>query len=411
MSQPPRSPGVPPPGPGDPHQGPGGQPQRPTGGRPSPGNAPPWGQAAPQGRPREPQPSGAPGPEKSPVPKKKLGLIIGASVLALILLIAGVVVAVTLQVRASEQRATEAAQKTETERRAELTRQESAAQAAAQGYLTALTESDPEKALSFAAARPEGDNELLSRDVLLEANNRAAISGVSVGQPALTESAPGSWTEGTVNVRYSLGDQPQTVDLPVRKVGTDWKMSQVSAPVELGLLGPERIVNGVNVEPGDYNLFPGSYSVTSANPLVTLATSEFVLTAPAPSVTDWSSELSLTPEGTNQSLEASKRAVEQCLESKELEPPDCPFIQWAEDGLSIDKSTIRYTLKNDPWVNAQFAFDAGTMTATTSVPVEHEIRAQATQNGTRGALVPQTQRRTAHIIVKVADGTPQVTFS
>jgi hypothetical protein len=181
--------------------------------------------------------------------------------------------------------------------------------------------------------------------------------------------------------------------------------------VELGLIGPERIVNGVSVEPGDYNLFPGSYSVTSANQLVSLNTSEFVLTAPAHSVTDWSSELALSAEGTNQSLEASKRAVEQCLQSRELEPPECPFIQWAEDGLSIDKNTIRYALKNDPWVNVQFAFDAGTMTATTSVPVEHEIRAQATQNGTRGTLVPQTQSRTAHISVKVQDGTPQVTFS
>lgn len=341
---------------------------------------------------------------KTPGKTRNSGLVIAAFVVALILLIGGLVVAVGYQMRAGQARVA-------AEHQAQLAQQEAAAQAVAQDFLAALSEADADKALSFAAATPEGNNDLLTREVLVAANSRAALGQVTVGEPRLTATADGAWAEGTVKASYAIGDQPQTVDLPVRRVGADWKVSRVAAPVELGLTGPERVVNGVKVAPGDYNLFPGSYSVTSANPLISLGTSEFVLASPTASVTDWSSEVALSEEGSKQSLEAAKRAVDQCLQSKELAPPQCPFIQWSESGLSIDTSTIRYTLKNDPWANVQFAFNAGTMTASTSVPVEHEIRAEATRDGTRGSLIPQTQQRTAHIVIKVQDGTPQVTFS
>lgn len=402
MSQPPGFPGAPQHGPGSPQQEPG-SPQGPDDPALGPGSA----QSSPAA-PDQPGPGGDPPERNKPATAQKVGLILGAAVLALAVLIGGG----ALFAKYQDERADLAAGQAEADHRAELTRQESAVQVAAQDFLTALTEADADKALSFAAAPPEGNNELLSRDVLLEANRRAAITVVSVEEPTLTESAPGTWTEGTVKVRYSLGDQPQVVDLPVRKVGTEWKIDGVAAPVELGLTGPERLVNGVTVAPDDYNLFPGSYSVTSANPLVSLTTTEFVLAAPSDTVTDWSSDATLSEEGTNQSLEASKHAVEQCLQRRELAPPECPFILWSEDdGVVIDKSTLRYTLKNDPWADAQFSFDADSMTATARVPVEHEIQAEATHNGTSGALIPQTQSRPTNIHVNLREGTPQVTFS
>lgn len=423
MSQPPGFPGSPPPAPDGPQssgqppsQAPGpGRPPRPggSGWEPAPTRPMPTHSATqPFPAPRSPVgasggPAGAEGstgrPEKPPN-GNKVRLIVGAVVLALVLLVVGGLLFNNYQARVAEERAAAAA-------RAELARQESAAKASAQGYLTALTESAADKALSYAVSAPEGDNELMSRDVLLEANKRAAISGVGVDEAKLTETAPGNWTEGTVKVRYTIGDQPQTVDLPLRRIGADWKLEAVTAPVSLGLTGPERLVNGVPVLPGDYNLFPGSYSITSTNPLVALTTTEFVLTSPVAEATDWAPEIVITDEGTQQSLEASKQAVADCLQLKELAPPACPFIRWAEEGLAINQSTIRYTLKNDPWTDVRFQFDAATMTATTTVDVTHEIQAQATQNGRTGSLVPQTQTRPAFITVNLAEGEPQVSFS
>lgn len=351
-------------------------------------------------------------PEKEPRNTKKLAIIIGASVLALILIVVGAVLFRNHQTRVAEERAAEAARIAEEQRLAELDRQETAAETSVEGFMTALTESDAEKALTFAASTPEGNNDLLTREVLTEANRKAALTGVTVDDSTLTESTPGTWTEGTVKLRYSIGDQAQTVDLPVRKVGEEWKVDQVSAPVKLGLTGPERLVNGARVRPGAYNLFPGAYSVTSANPLVGLEQSDFVLASPVDPSTDWESNAVLSDEGRNQTLDASRRAVDECLKSKELSPPNCPFIRWAEaDGLVIDKPSLRYTLKNDPWRDVQFRFSAGTMTASTTVTIDHEINAQATQNGRRGTLEPKTQSRPAFISVKLGDGTPQVSFT
>lgn len=443
MSQPPGFGGPSPQGPNGPqHGGPAGQggPQGqqwgPQGQQWGPGGSSP----APGGRqnasnpPTAPQPTGgshdagatqfyptAPGaggqpdfgnsPEGEPRNTKKIAIIVGAAALALVLIVVGAVLFNNYQKRVSEERAAEAARIAEQERQAEETRQEAAAGTTSQGFLDALSQSDAEKALGYAAAPPEGNTDLMSRDVLFEANKRAALTGVAVDETILNEESPGVWNTGTAKVRYSIGDQPQTVDLPLRKVNGEWKIDQVSAPVELGLNGPDRLVNGVTVPPGAYNLFPGSYSVTSTNPLVGLDRTEFVLTSPIDPQTDWAPEPVLSDEGRNRSIEAGRKLVNDCMNVKELAPENCPFIRWREDGLTIDKSSLRYTLKNDPFQNVEFRFNGETMTASATIEVTHEIQASATRNGQRGTLVPQTQTNPAGLSVKLGSGTPEASFT
>lgn len=412
MSQPPGFGGSSPQGPHGPRQGgpaghgaPGGPPspyQRPQGQQ--------WGQAGWLPGVAGPQAPGTP-PGKKPRNTRKTALIVGAAVLVLALLIVGAVLFRNHQQQVAAERAAEAARVAEQERQAEETRQEAAAGTNAQGFLDALSQSDAEKALGYAAAPPEGNNDLLSRDVLAEANKRAALTGGAVDQTILNEESPGVWNTGTAKVRYSIGDQPQTVDLPLRKVGDEWRIDKVSAPVDLGLNGPERLVNGVKVPPGTYNLFPGSYSVTSTNPLIGLDRTEFVLTSPTDPQVDWAPEPVLSDEGRNRSIEAGRKLVNDCLNVKELAPENCPFIRWREDGLTIDKSTLRYTLKNDPFANVKFDFNGATMTASTTIEVSHEIQASATRNGQRGTLVPQTQTNPAGLSVKLGSGTPEASFT
>ncbi|WP_432557447.1 hypothetical protein [Granulicoccus sp. GXG6511] len=338
-------------------------------------------------------------------------MIVGAAVLALALIVVGAVLFRNHQQQVAAERAAEEARIAEEQRKAEETRQVAAAGSTAEGFLQALSESDAEKALAYAASPPEGNNDLLSRDVLFEANKRAAMTGAAVNETVLNEETPGVWNTGTAKVTYSIGEQPQTVDLPLRKVDNEWKIDQVSAPVKLGLNGPERLVNGVTVGPGAYNLFPGSYSVTSTNPLVGLDRTEFVLSSPTATDTDWEPEPVLSDEGRDRSIEAGKRLIDECMKSRELAPPNCPFILWREEGLTIDTSTIRYTLKNDPWQDVEFRFNGATMTASATVQVANEIRASATQNGRRGTLVPQTQTNPAGVVVKLGSGNPEASFT
>lgn len=382
----------------------------PTQQQPAFGSQPPRGPETlgPGTGPMPVQPTGDK-PARNP---KKLALIIGGAALALVLIVVGAVLIRNYQVQVAEERAAEAARVAEEQRQAEQVRQESAARTTVEEYFGAIAAADAEKALTYAAAEPEGNNDLLSRDVLLEANKRAAYGPATIDSVTLDEESPGVWNTGTVTTSYAIGDQNQNVEIPLRKVGTDWKLDAVAAPVQLGLNGPDRLVNGVTVRPGDYNMFPGSYSVTSPNPLVTFASTEFVLASPVDSVTGWEPEPVLSDEGRKQTIDAAKRAVDECMQAKELQPPNCPFIRWVEENnLVIDKPTIRYSLKNDPFRDVQFRFYAGTMTASTTITVEHEIRASATQNGNRGTLVPATQSNPAFVTVKLAEGTPQVSFS
>lgn len=343
--------------------------------------------------------------------RRRTTMIAVAAAIALVLVVTGALLFRNYQNQVSAQRAAEEARIVAADRQAELTRQEGAAAGAVQGYLDALASSDAEKALTFAAAEPEGDNTLLSRDALMEANKRAALTGAEVNGTTLTEDSPGVWTSGTVQATYSIGDQAQTVDLPIRRVGEDWKLDRVSAPVKLGLEGPERLVNGVTVPPGAYNLFPGSYSVTSANPLISLGEPDYLLASPVDPETEWEPVPVLSEEGRNRSIEAAKGALNQCLQSKELAPPACPFIHWQQGDLEIDTSTINYTVTNDPWENINFDFSPGTMTATATVTVNHRIEGQATRGGVRGTLEPGEQSAPAYITVKLGSGTPEATFT
>lgn len=395
-----------------------------------PGAAPgpgPWGPAGPAGPPqgpptqsypttplaRGPQFDGAGPRRQQPEPRntKKIALIVAAAVLALALVIVGAVLFRNHQQRVAQERAAEAARIAEEERKAEQGRQELAAGATAQGFLEALAGSDAEKALALAAEQPTGNSELLSRDVLLEANKRAALTGVVVDATTLTEESPGVWNTGTAAVRYSIGDQPQTVDLPLRRVAGEWKVDQVSAAVDLGSTGPDRKVNGVTVKPGVYNLFPGSYSVTSANPLVGLDRTEFVLASSSDPRTDWDPELVLSEEGRNRSIEAGKRALDECMKVRELKPPSCPFIAWEEGDLVIDKSSLRFTLKNDPFKDITFRFNGANLTASANFEVTQEIRGMATKNGNRAPLIPSTQTNPARLRVQLGSGTPEASFA
>lgn len=334
-------------------------------------------------------------------------LIVAAGLTALVLVVVGALLVRDHQSRAEEERAVAAAQQEAEARAAE----EATAASVARGYLDALAASDAERALTFAAAPPDGNNDLLNQDVLADANDRAPLTGVDIGEVTLTEVKPGVWATGTVQARYAIGDQPQAVDLPVRKVDDGWKLDRVTAPVELGAFEPDRLVNGLIARPGAYNLFPGSYSVTSTNPLIALEPGAFVLPSPIDPNTEWMPKPVLSDQGRTQSLEASKRAVNDCLQSKELKPPNCPFIFWEPGALQIDESTITYSLTNDPWANVTFDFYAGDLTARSTVQVAQRIEAQAVKDGVRGTLQPSEQTNPANLVVNLAAGTPEVSFS
>lgn len=359
------------------------------------------------------QPPRSAAPKQPGDPKRKRLLIgIGAAVVALILIIGGVVFYNDYQTKQEQARAAEAARVAEENRRNEQKKQAQAASGAVQGYLQALADADADKALGYAKDKPTENIQLLTRDVLLEANKRAAIKVGQLEPAAVTENSQGVWATGKVPAKFALGDKEQTVEFPVTRVGDDWKLDRLSAKIDLGLNGPERLVNGVRVAPGSYEMFPGSYSVTSANPLIRFDGTEFSFADPADPKVSWDEDAVLTDEGKKQSTEALRGAINACLQKKELAPADCQFMRFREaNGIKVNPSTIRYTLKNDPYSNLNWRFSSGTMSASTAVSLTIELNATASQNGNTGTLQPVTGSGVVSVTAKLADGRPTIVFN
>ena len=418
---PPPGPQGPPPGghgPG-PQQGPGpqwrpdgtfGQPSQPLSG--GAGGGGPW-RGQPEQLQQPPAPNQPQQPKQPTDPKRKKLLIgAGAAVLALILIIVGAVLWNDYQTKQEQARAEEAARVAAENRRQEQQKQATAASGAVQAFLQALADSDAEKALGYAKEKPTENTQLLTREVLAEANKRAAITVGPLEPAAVTEGAQGEWDTGTVQAKYRIGDKDQTVEFPVSRVGQDWKLDKPTAKVDLGLDGPERVVNGAKVPPGSYEMFPGTYSVTSANPLIGFSGGDFTLADPGDPNVDWTADAVLTEEGKKQSSDATRAAIDACMRKRELNPPDCPFIGGrVEPNVQLDNSTIRWLLKNDPMAGVNWRFSDSTMSAAASVPVASELQASLTVGGRRGNIVPETRTRTAYVTVKLADGRPAVVFN
>ncbi|OYN98055.1 hypothetical protein CGZ95_12635 [Enemella evansiae] len=352
-------------------------------------------------------------PKQPADPKRKKILIgAGAAVLALILIIGGVVLWNDYQTKQEQARAAEAARVAEENRRNEEKKQSEAATGAVQTFLQALADSDAEKALGYAKEKPTENAQLLTRDVLIEANKRAALKVGKLEPARVTENSQGEWDTGKVPATVTVGDKEQTVEFAVSRVGADWKLDKPTAKIDLGLDGPERLVNGAKVPPGSYEMFPGSYSVTSTNPLISFTSTEFAFTDPANPGVSWEADAVLSEEGTKQASAATRAAIDACLQKREMTPPDCPFVSWrvAAD-TRVNNDSIRYTLKNDPTANLNWRFSGSTMSATTTASVQYELRADATKNGAPGYIQPTTQTRSAYTTVKLASGRPEVSFS
>ncbi|OYO05562.1 hypothetical protein [Enemella evansiae] len=372
------------------------------------------GWRGPQQPPEQMNPQQPPKQPKQPTDPKRKKILIGAgaAVLALILIIGGVVLWNDYQTKQEQARAAEAARVAEENRRNEEKKQSEAATGAVQTFLQALADSDAEKALGYAKEKPTENAQLLTRDVLIEANKRAALKVGKLEPARVTENSQGEWDTGKVPATVTVGDKEQTVEFAVSRVGADWKLDKPTAKIDLGLDGPERLVNGAKVPPGSYEMFPGSYSVTSTNPLISFTSTEFAFTDPVNPGVSWEADAVLSEEGTKQASAATRAAIDACMSKRELNPPDCPFIGGrVESNVQLDNSTIRWNLKNDPMAGVNWRFSDSTMTATTSVPVASELQASATVSGRRGNIIPETRTRTAYVTVKLADGKPAVVFS
>ena len=59
-------------------------------------------------------------------------------------------------------------------------------------------------------------------------------------------------------------------------------------------------------------------------------------------------KVNLSKEGVDLVKKTAKKSLDTCLAAKVSNPPNCPW-EFSEDGLTVTKNSVSYSLKNDPW--------------------------------------------------------------
>lgn len=275
------------------------------------------------------------GPPASSLPRWRRPIVIASTLVALALIVAGT--AWSVQRNAVESR-------------------DRAIRDTATNYLRAVAEGDSAAALELLA-QPPATRDLLT-DEVLKASAQAA---------PLTDIAVGGFVAGpdtaTVSVTYRLGTQDVATDLALLGDGrTSWKLAPGLAELMVTNTAGLR-VNGATIAQTVNPVFPGTYTATPSLEQISLDGGPTV-TIPTPGAA--SATLEVTPRlsdaGVNQARDAARAAFDACLTSTVSAPPGCPW-QIDETGVQVTPGSVRYVLKNDPWVGFTPTLDLATLTA------------------------------------------------
>lgn len=215
------------------------------------------------------------------------------------------------------------------------------------GYLTALAAGDAKGALAYAA-RPLPAGPFLTDAVLAESTKRAPITDIAVppvDDPLAT----------TVTAGYRIGGTAVRAAYGVEQVGGQWKLSSVFKTLDLSLVRRPSLpirINGVKVTSDSVDVLPGSYAFSPESPNLTLG-SKAVVTVRDPgdyaNVLDLGFNLSRT--GRDKVVQLAKQRYGQCLKARVTRPKNCPF-RWTGKvaGASFREGSVRWTRTgSDPW--------------------------------------------------------------
>ncbi|WP_375432754.1 hypothetical protein [uncultured Friedmanniella sp.] len=246
-----------------------------------------------------------------------------------------------------------------------------------QGYLQALADQDPDKAIGYLDDEP-ADKTFLSKEVLAASAKTAAISAVNV--PEVTDKYAYK-----VPASYKLGDKSVTEDYNVTEVGGSWKLTRAVTELDLSYQRDETLpmkVNGVEVKNDKISLFPGHYVFTTDNSFVSYGgKNTLTLTGPSdyrsPQLTP-----ALTSAGKDAFVKATKAAFEKCLDQHKLQPSGCPNKIKEDKGQKFKESTVRWSVTNNPFKNVRASIDSrDPTTVTANFTTDYNFKADATLNG------------------------------
>ena len=366
----------------------------------------PGGPGQPLGPGGPGQPMGPGGPKKS---NSKALLIIGAAVLALIIL--GVGGGLLLLNRGNDVTGPPADPgpgNTSVPDPSTSSAPTTAAKAsdAVNAYLEALAAGKADAALALGEETP-ADKTFLSDPVLADSNARAPITDINV--PEVSDES-----SYKVDASYKIGEEAVNESFYVSKSGSGWKVKDTFAELNLGYSRSKTlpmVMNGVPVKTDKIRIFPGSYEFTSGSKFVDYgAENVLVLKSPSeyPSATDIRPTLSEA--GSEAFIKSAKDQIAACVKKHELAPAGCPFGLTKTANQKVNEESVRWTLEGDPFGNLKPRLDyQNPAIAEASASMRFEFKATGESYG-RAAKYSQTDYTYVKMSATMTGDTVKVTL-
>ncbi|MFT4218385.1 MAG: hypothetical protein QM619_14550 [Micropruina sp.] len=206
-------------------------------------------------------------------------------------------------------------------------------------YLRALSAGDAAAALNMSATPPT-DSTFLTNAVLAK-TTAGKIANISVPEVA-------DQNASTVSASYTLDGTPISTTFPVFWSGGRFWLLNTTASVDISdLWEPWAPVSlaGVATKNSDLTLFPGVYSVASANKNFSYGSTKIVV-GDLTEQKAATSKISISAAGKKAVLAAAKEKYSWCLNQKALIPSGCGFYVSVPRGTKVRKDTIRWTTRS-----------------------------------------------------------------
>jgi hypothetical protein len=247
-------------------------------------------------------------------------------------------------------------------------------------YLEALAAGNAAAALSLAKDQPT-DKTFLTDAVLAESNKRAPITEIAV-------SPPDSEYDSSIEASYKMGDQQVNETFTVQKQGENYLLYDVTQDVNLETIRSRTLplqINGVGVTADKVDLFPGSYALTTGNNYIAYGGGPLVITGPTDYASAYDHRPAITEAGTKAVVAAARTKLAGCAKEAKLKPSGCPFLNIRENsGQNVNESSIRRRILEDPFSNVEPRLDyRDPAIAEFNFTVRWSATASGTQSGRR----------------------------
>ena len=213
----------------------------------------------------------------------------------------------------------------------------------------------------------------------------------------------------TAAVTYKIGGVDVTDEVPLSKTTDGWRLDRVTSDLTL-----ENVhfleVNGQKLTQAAQKVLPGTYTAEPVSPNLSLD-GDVSVTVLRTGETDAAitPKVNLSKEGVDLVKKTAKKSLDTCLAAKVSNPPNCPW-EFSEDGLTVTKNSVSYSLKNDPWENFKPGLVPDDLAATAKIPLKFEATAEVTYKGITGR-VGQVFDTDTYLRVDLASDKPTVIWS